>query len=211
MLDCHRLIASLSRDTPTLTTTSHKESIPLLQFRGNMGSASSSAAMDRDTQRRLDAAQQRVPRYLFRGWSRISGGDVRLNTTQAITPRGFLENRVPQHITGNTKTELCSMVQSHVGSLHFPTGFSSWSASLTTAMYFCNEDRLYGYISVIDTVKLREQIPIFHLTDVLLLGGFYPFPEEYLAHGVIDVDHHQAVPHRVFRDDLGAGLKFHLR
>ncbi|KAF2481372.1 hypothetical protein BDY17DRAFT_187536 [Neohortaea acidophila] len=106
------------------------------------------------------------------------------------------------------------MAAQHVmGVAGFATGFSSWTPSLSFVLKFAdnlsrqNRDGSanHVHISVIDTKELWTSIQIFHVPALAtaLATGLGPYPEEYLAYGVIKGRWHKAVPLMVFRE---AGL-----
>ena len=155
---------------------------------------------DPEIKAQLEGFRLRVPRYLFRGWSERSGGNEKCNSTTAITPRAFIQGPAHESIYDMGTEVLKTMVFNHLkGHDHVPTEFSSWAASISHAMTYCQ--RPYSsFISIIDTKKLGKKVEIFYAAD---LSGFFKgprYPGEYLAHGIIDGDYHRAVSFRAFTD-----------
>lgn len=166
--------------------------------------------MDTQTKRMLLKAQKHTPRYLFRGWrhgNNPSGGDTRLNTTEKITPRAFLDDaeNSGKTIYDLTRQQLYDTCHVHLAGetpLGWKTEFSSWSCSLEKAIRFTKwkDGNRTGFISIIDTKELPNAIihvmqlkPI--LGDVLKYGWK---THEYLAYGVISGPALKAVPVQAF-------------
>lgn len=115
-----------------------------------------------------------IPRFLFRGFNKYSGGGLPgQNTTEGITPRGFL-------LGYDTEKEISSSmdpwrvkarVESHCCQKDSPpTPFSSWSHDWRLALNFSvsrltetKENRRllkeedYGFIAVLDTWALQDE------------------------------------------------------
>ncbi|EME86938.1 uncharacterized protein MYCFIDRAFT_194851 [Pseudocercospora fijiensis CIRAD86] len=166
-------------------------------------------SMDDETKRHLLKAQKYTPRYLFRGWNngyRPSGGHRGLNTVDAITPLAYLKDREAgtSSIYNLSRDQLRTMCFRHLGSdrtASFKTELSSWASSLRVAMLY-SRGQPDSYISIIDTRALQEQNIIVHVPQLGFLlfpgsDGIY-YPEEYLAHGVIEGSAHKAVPLEAF-------------
>jgi len=99
--------------------------------------------MASDQRAQLDAARKNIPRFLFRCWTPNSGGELGINTTTAITPRGFLEesNDSSRGFYGHSTPVLKFMIQIQLCEDDFECKrpgfanvFSTWSASLREAM-----------------------------------------------------------------------------
>ncbi|KAK5127996.1 hypothetical protein LTR85_005113 [Meristemomyces frigidus] len=155
--------------------------------------------MDAETERRIQKARERTPRYLFRCWNNAdfpSGGHEDLNTTAAITPLAFSSygSGGDPSIYHLSRKALGDMVASHLHGENVATQFSSWAASLQTAFTF--DSGLPGncYVSIIDTKRLPNNV-ILHVPSMdFLLGESSACDHEYLAHGVISGPAHKAVP-----------------
>lgn len=117
-----------------------------------------------------------IPRFLFRGFNKYSGGGLPgQNTTEGITPRGFLlgydtEKEIsssmdPWRVKARVESHCC-----HQDSP--PTPFSSWSHDWRLALSFsltrltetkktrCRlEEEDCGFIAVLDTWALQDESP----------------------------------------------------
>ena len=156
---------------------------------------------DPHIQAQLERLRLRVPRYLFRGWSKCSEGYMKYKSTKAITPRAFFHHPTHKSVH-DMNTEVCKdMVLNHLQNLKdHPTEFSSWAASISLAMRFCRQPPHSSFISIIDTKKLKDKIEIFYTPDLSLFCGKTNYAGEYLAHGVIEGDYHRAVSYCTFTD-----------
>lgn len=165
----------------------------------------------------IDAAWKTIPRFLFRVWTEKSGGDARLNTTQAITPAAFLDAaHAPEKFEEMPIKKLKNLAELHVRQEHgsgFKTTFSSWSQSLgfvlswaisfyrpsTTAM-------ATRHISILDTSLIsKENVILSFPTMRKHLGAKLPnWSVEFLIYGVVEGPGYCAVP---FRNWAKAGLQ----
>lgn len=144
----------------------------------------------------LHAASASNPRYLFRAWSAHSGGNARVNTVHAITPKAFLASTAaPQHIFDVECAQLQGLIAGHLGGEHVDTPFSSWSHSLPIVLSMVTFMR-NAHISVIDTHRLEPANFIFHCGHSSLEDFGLPlFGEEFLVFGIVRGDAYQAVPY----------------
>ena len=177
---------------------------------------------DPENKAQLERLRLRVPRYLFRGWSEMSGGNENCNSTRAIIPGAFWDIHAPTHESVyDMSTDLFkTMVLGHLRDLtNVPTEFSSWAASISVAMRFC-PCPYSSFISIIDTEKLGEKVEIFYAPDLSVLFKGTNYLGEYLAHGIIDGEYHRAVSIRAFTDldislltmpSLAPGISGHFR
>lgn len=137
-----------------------------------------------------------IPRFLFRGFNRYSGGGFPgQNTTEGILPLGFIQGydqkmevsmrMDPSDVKARARMH-CVQRTSH------PTPFSSWSHDLRTALGFSYTRQSYGnsrdyqpleededcYIAVLDTWALgdekRVRNRIFHLSQFDIPGLHIP-------------------------------------
>lgn len=155
----------------------------------------------------LRTVNQSIPRYLFRSWSAVSGGDARLNTTAAITPRAFLTPNVgPASIFEIKTANLYDDIRGHLEGRRFDTPFSSWSYSLPFALFMLPsmDD---AHLSVIDTHKLKAELFIVHCGATALGDlGIPQYGREFLVFGVVEGEAHRAVPFVAIHEYLGALL-----
>jgi hypothetical protein len=167
--------------------------------------------MDKATKARLEAVSKQTPRYLFRLWSNgkdgedPSGGYHGLNTTTAITPLAFSQSQGHESAYHLTKQEFTNNALQHLQWQYIATEFSSWSASLVFILNKCpgtyNQSRDNGnlYVSVIDVEMLQESNQIFYVPLLeFLKPGAWPYPHEYLVHGVVKGPWHRALPYGSF-------------
>jgi hypothetical protein len=113
----------------------------------------------------IEQIHRETPRFLFRARSRASGGDPRLNTTEAIIPLAFLRGTGPGSIHDMSRHELMEAAEAHIAQLKrsFQTVFSSWTQSLPFALDYAEKVLApeEAYISCIDTTKLPRYNIIF--------------------------------------------------
>lgn len=131
----------------------------------------------------------RIPRFLFRGFNRHSGGGISgLNTTEGIVPLAFLQGK-DKKLEVNSMTEsrmlrFLIQVRRHCCQSAFrPTPFSSWSHDWRTALEFArtrciepSKGRYYLqeddgiHIAVLDTWALGDEEmlrnKIFHVPEI---------------------------------------------
>lgn len=99
-----------------------------------------------------------------------------------------------------SENELAEMTLNHVKERHRTTEFSSWSASLSTAMSF-TKSKTRSIISIIDTKLIWNDVEVFYVPDLDFLNpGQMNYNEEYLAHGIINSENHRSFPYRGFLD-----------
>lgn len=176
---------------------------------------------------KLREASDTIPRYLFRMWHPGSGGNPKLNTTDAITPHVFLQrpdhdlpvvyDMTAEQFRDNTTKHLC-------GDRTVLSEFSSWSASTRFVLHYATTQRDSAYVAVIDTARFQKGTvnatfhvpalkPIFgsHKSCQAFNGGrgfdYGKHDWEYLVHGVIKSRHYKAVS---FRTLCQQGLIDHL-
>ena len=165
--------------------------------------------MDVETKKKVLASQRKTPRFLFRGWCNSkwhpSGGDQRLNTKTAITPRAFLLKELPdeQTIYDLSFAELHVQALSHLQTQNFSTQLSSWASSLKVALFFGAKPGRFicddCHISIIDTALIGNQNVFLYVPSLEWLSAFCrTYRWEYLAHGVIKGPAHKAIPLKYF-------------
>lgn len=151
------------------------------------------------TIRKMEAARRKLPLYLFRAWTARSGGDPRLNTSEAITPHAFIDApKAPKSghpsVYHLSKTDLIRMIWFHLAeSSDVRSEFSSWTQSLNHAISNAAEQGKFGeaaYITMINTEVLFETNSIWFVPDLMnpfqnayFINSLYHC--EYLAHGTI--------------------------
>ncbi|KAK5686900.1 hypothetical protein LTS10_001035 [Elasticomyces elasticus] len=145
----------------------------------------------------LREVADKTPRYLFRAWTPISGGNARLNTQDAITPHAFLDEPGPASIDEVAPYTLLSLWNGHYGGSRVLSVFSSWSHQTLTVF-----GKVGGHLSVIDTKGLAPYNVVaftadHRLTRLGLIGG----PHEYLIFGVVSGTCLRAVDIKHFRGD----------
>ena len=160
--------------------------------------------------RTLENVEAETPRYLFRGWSSISGGDSRLNTVDAITPSRFLDPDAPAAVDHLSDTQFLDLWNYHVNCAPFDTVFSSWSQSLKVALQFAaNRCDYEPHVSIVDTTMLKKHNRVFYTNSVharaLDLKGY---PCEFLIFGVISAEAFSSVRCGPSRLDSATQLRF---
>lgn len=73
---------------------------------------------DRVSPDEVDNILKRLPRFLFRVWSSKSGGDARLNTTEAVTPHAFLDEPFVDSCYNTSCQTLTHLVNNHLTGIH---------------------------------------------------------------------------------------------
>ncbi|KAI1374467.1 hypothetical protein F4677DRAFT_447459 [Hypoxylon crocopeplum] len=150
--------------------------------------------------RDLEASQETLPRFLFRGFGPTSGGgiDPRLNTTTGIIPHGFLGGKKPTNIY--EIRGLIKMIDGHLYGQTVTTDFSSWAACITVAMRYSRN----SHVAVIDRKLLAPHVKIYHVPNLNRAGlCLHSIPYEYLAYGPIDGPAFHCV---AYSDIIGAGF-----
>lgn len=73
--------------------------------------------MHHNEKAQVDAACKNIPRFLFRCWTPLSGGDDRINTATVITSRGFLEGSLDSRrgFDNLYPANLDFLIQMHLG------------------------------------------------------------------------------------------------
>ncbi|KAK4930750.1 hypothetical protein LTR49_002838 [Elasticomyces elasticus] len=151
-----------------------------------------------DIVRILSTTAETPPRYLFRAWSNISGGNPLLNTVEAITPHAFLNGGGPAYINQIPPDELVTMWQRHLIGTELESVFSSWSHSLAFVAEIASSHIEYGgggaHISVIDTTTLAPHNFVAHTTaPALKVAGVASHSTEFLVFGIVSGGAHRAV------------------
>jgi len=82
----------------------------------------------------LRQISQRAPRFLFRAWSNLSGGDAKLNSKLAITPLAFHAGLGQCSIHDVPRPLLAKLAATHIAGSVMKTVFSSWTQHIATAM-----------------------------------------------------------------------------
>ncbi|KAH7091591.1 hypothetical protein FB567DRAFT_519002 [Paraphoma chrysanthemicola] len=140
-----------------------------------------------------------VPRYLFRAWSRTSGGgpEQAINTTTSVVPHAFLSHLSRE--SDNTvrgfyeipESELQYMAASHYqGGRTEPSGFSSWASSLHLVLCYATSMKPENdpHVAVMETHGLEDEVLVWHVPHLIDRGN-----DEYLAYGHIKGDGYRAV------------------
>lgn len=171
--------------------------------------------MDEEGRAKLKATQANVPRLLFRLWNSDSGGDSRLSSMSAITPKRFFEHNQGSRksptsdIYSHTREKLLDMLQRHLDydtSEDLQTEFSSCGASLSHVLSRAqpsnpsenkeSAEKFEGYrVSVVDTQALPKCVKVYYCPALRFLlpegekdtGDFTNNSDkrEYLIHGVV--------------------------
>lgn len=166
----------------------------------------------------------RIPRFLFRGFNRHSGGGIPgQNTTEGIFPLGFLQGYdTEMEVGSNADPEMVLYrVIRHCCQLTDPaTPFSSWSHDYRTALRFSctrlrpstgGRDRLKleedhdSCIAVLDTWALGEEKTllnkIFHVPQFGIARINYPC--EWLIWGPVSGPAYRCVSVSTIRETIG--------
>ncbi|TKA82796.1 hypothetical protein B0A55_01790 [Friedmanniomyces simplex] len=157
----------------------------------------------------LRAVSKQAPRFLFRAWSKRSGGDARLNTPDAITPLAFLHGKGPASIEKIPAIKLIELWNGHYRTTKsIKTIFSSWSQSLQVAVgWFGKPD---GYLSIIDTTQLPSHNIIAFTASVKgIKPGMNGGSHEYLVFGVVSGKGHRAVRIQDLAEQSGFDQSWH--
>lgn len=133
--------------------------------------------------------QERIPRFLFRGWNRSSGGNRELNTTSAVTPHAFYgsdkephDKSISEIPTENIKSE----VNGHLVGRHVKSHFSSWAADLQTALGYAGVGK-DAHLAIFDTSLRRQHNEIYHVPALHETGlSSHFFAYEYLVFGPVE-------------------------
>ncbi|KAK7704159.1 hypothetical protein SLS64_008717 [Diaporthe eres] len=159
----------------------------------------------------LEQARHRdreVPRFLFRGFNKRSGGNSDLNTPIAITPHAFygipkdtqddswigstiratfgprrqFDPPKPVRLQAMSYSRLRKEVCGHLaGNRKTNSHFSSWTADLQTAMNFAKGGPS-PHIGVLDTQSRHDDNIIMHVLALWEAGlSNWKYPEEYLV------------------------------
>lgn len=148
----------------------------------------------------VEAAMNRLPRFLFRMYHATSGGYASLNTPTAITPLAFSVHNKAPHPSSFYKlkpSNIASIADMHMrGGSSKRTIFSSWSQSLSTVIGMGGHDP-NRHLCIWDTAQLDDSVIVLHTEQLpSLLGrpGLISYPYELLAYGVVRGPAFQAVP-----------------
>lgn len=102
-----------------------------------------------------------IPRFLFRGFNKHSGGGFPgQNTTEGITPLGFLRgyDHKMEISMRMDPSDIKARVRSHcVQTTSYPSPFSSWSHDLRTALSFSYTRRSYGNLRDFESLEEDEE------------------------------------------------------
>lgn len=152
---------------------------------------------------RVQEASKKVPRFLFRAWSNSSGGDSRLNTVDAITPRAFLHDKGPKYFYDISQSRILGFAREHYRGEHVSTPYSSWTQSLQVALdlSYLGDVPEHAHIGILDTARLDPANVVLHVGDfagVCQARGQRTDNQEFLAFGVIKGECYKAVPCREF-------------
>ncbi|KAK4546651.1 hypothetical protein LTR36_001868 [Oleoguttula mirabilis] len=130
----------------------------------------------------------RTPRFLFRVWSNSSGGEIKLNTTEAITPLAFLKGKGPPTIYDISREKITGLAVGHLTGLQIHTVFSSWTHSLPLVLAWAAVGRHSptAQISIIATKGLHERNVVLFTPSMRLISDRIPshYDYEFLAFGV---------------------------
>ncbi|KAK3645535.1 hypothetical protein LTR56_002976 [Elasticomyces elasticus] len=144
---------------------------------------------DRKFHEELQKAAGPIPRYLFRAWSGASGGDPRLNTTEAITPHACVNGDGPASFQDLPEAQIRSLWDGHFDGTGVNSVFS-WSQSLQFSI--CGYGNSHGYLSIVDTQQLASHNFVAYTHSYRsfgLQGCWY----EYYIFGTVSGDAHRAV------------------
>lgn len=150
------------------------------------------------TDAKHSGAGAHVPRYLFRGYSHLSGGNEQLNNEIAITPLFFLGRNLEDHLLEHwSERQLIDCLKDHFVTVRggFETRFSSWTASFRSA---CT----YGYsssacfISILDTHKLPQHAHLFYVPHLLPEQPPWLSGDEYVAYGIVPSSAYRAISYQ---------------
>ncbi|KAK5686901.1 hypothetical protein LTS10_001036 [Elasticomyces elasticus] len=132
-----------------------------------------------------------IPRFFFRAWSSASGGDPRLNTTNAITPHAFVGGGGPASIRELSAKQIRLLWKGHYQGAVVNSVLSSWSQSwLASASVHGTAD---GYLSILDTTRLKEHNFVAQTARCCklgLIGDDY----EYYIFGIVSGEAYNSVP-----------------
>ncbi|KAK9421490.1 hypothetical protein SUNI508_05725 [Seiridium unicorne] len=154
---------------------------------------------------RLEEGRTPVPRFLFRGfWKESGGGDHRLNQVDRILPHAYINGHAPSiELRGPARDlpNFGTLVKAHlVGKTDIISPFSSWTQSLQIALYFSSRSTVANYyktsrIAIIDTTLLPAESELFSVLQLRDEGVHkHHFAWEYLAFGPIFGDCFYSVP-----------------
>ena len=152
---------------------------------------------------RVQEASKKIPRFLFRSWSNLSGGDSRLNTVDAITPRAFLHDEGPKSFYDISQSRILSLAREHHRGRHVSTPYSSWTQTLQVALdlSYLADSSEHAHIGILDTTRLDPANVVLHVGDfarVCQARGQRADNREFLVFGVIKGECYKAVPCREF-------------
>jgi hypothetical protein len=137
----------------------------------------------------IEEMKNKAPRFLFRIWCEMSGGDARLNTKDAITPHAFMHrpDEAPKTIYEMACEELDDMACDHLNpDKNISTVLSSWTQSLNWIIKFADKHAKEWFLSVIDTTKHDETNVILYASGMHGLRDMrYVYDYEYLIFGVV--------------------------
>ncbi|KAI0025795.1 hypothetical protein F4780DRAFT_226686 [Xylariomycetidae sp. FL0641] len=151
--------------------------------------------------KKLEGSRKTTPRFLFRGFHSMSGGDPRLNKPEAITPRAFLSGMQPTNIYDHL--DLRRNINWHISGFCINTYFSSWAASLDVALRFTQRGS-GSYVAIADTNLLPANVQIYFTPHLERAGlSYLSYDEEYLVYGVVTG---QALHCVLYSDLEAAGL-----
>lgn len=156
-----------------------------------------------------------IPRFLFRGFNKRSGGNSKLNTPTAITPHAFYG--IPKHNRDDSwvdsalkimfgpnreffppkpvrlgampyhqlSKEICDHLE---GDRRLNSHFSSWTADFGIAMGIANRGPS-PHLGILDTKKRHADNMIMHVLALWEAGlSRWKYPEEYLVYGTVQGD-----------------------
>lgn len=145
----------------------------------------------------------KTPAFLFRGWKPSSGGNPKLNTTDAVTPHAFHgshreESDTP--ISELPKSQIKSEIEGHLNGSLVNSHFSSWAADFQTAVKFAGVGN-NAHIAIFDTSLKGQHNEIYHVSALRTIGLCTAnYPDEYLVYGPVTGEGYACVPVRRLRD-----------
>lgn len=172
--------------------------------------STSNVEVTQDFKANIEEAVAQTPRFLFRFWHEYSGGDCRLNTVDAITPKAFLTPNLshqPEAFFSIPKKELGNLARLHVNAdKSIQTVFSSWSQSLGFVLSWARTYDVLSstHISILDTSKLSPANIAVHTNSLKrhLDPSIRDLHVEYLIFGVVKGSMYESRPLSLFPEPM---------
>lgn len=147
--------------------------------------------------------QERIPRFLFRGWKPASGGNSELNTTSGVTPHAFYGSDKEPHdkfISEIPTDKIKSEVNGHLVGRRVKSHFSSWAADLQTALFYAGVGK-DAHLAIFDTSLRRQHNEIYHVPALHEIGlSSDLFAHEYLVFGPVESEAYTCVSVKQLRN-----------